>query len=198
MSGVVLAMVPGAYFKTGDFVAHGFLDALRRRGWDGTAMEADLSSEAYLDRDVAERLHAIVRPVAGARLWLLGISLGALGALLYAQSGLAAVEGIVLLAPYLGSRGLVAEVSAAGGLAAWEPGAIGAIDFERRMMAGLKVGLPPRLHLGYGTADRFAPASRLLAAELPPERVVVNDGGHDWTSWQRLWAGVLDRGLFSA
>ena len=192
----LLVMVPGAYFGPEDFAAHGFLAVLERHDCKLDAVVANLPTDAYLAGTAAPWLRAnIVAPALArgyGRLWLLGISLGGTGALLYAQEYKAAVEGMILLAPFLGTRGLVAEVEAAGGMASWEPGAIGPRDIERRMMARLKLAVPPRLHLGYGAADRYAPASRLLAARLPAERVVVIAGGHDWPTWERLWDAILD------
>ena len=110
------------------------------------------------------------------------------------------VEGIVLLAPFLGTRGLIAEVTRAGGLHAWQPGAGAAEDEERRFLAWLReyrAGDPawPRVHLGYGTEDRYAPASAILAPLLPASRVVAVPGGHDWDTWLRLWDALLDRGV---
>ena len=47
-------------------------------------------------------------------IWLAGISLGGFGALRYAEAHREIVEGLLLLSPFLGSRGLIAEVAAAG------------------------------------------------------------------------------------
>lgn len=196
----LLVMVPGAYFRPGDFADHGFLAALRQHATPVDAVVAELPDDRYLDGGVAPWLHAeIVTPALASgyrRLWLLGISLGAMGALLYAQAHPAAIEGIILLAPFLGTRGLIAEVRAAGGLASWEPGPFPPMDIERRLLAGLKAGLPPRLHLGYGASDRYATSSQLLAAHLPAGRVVVAEGGHDWPTWERLWRDILDTAPF--
>ncbi len=201
----LLVMVPGAYFQPGDFAEHGFLDALRRQagGAGGVdAIVANLPAERYLEGDAAAWLHAeIIAPALARghrRLWLLGISLGAMGALLHAQAYPAVIEGMILLAPFLGTRGLIAEVAAAGGLARWQPGPIAAQDTERRLLAGLKAGLPPRLYVGYGMADRYAAAGRLLAAELPEGRAAVTEGGHDWPTWELLWREILARAPFDA
>ena len=191
----LLVMVPGAYFQPGDFAAHGFPTALERHGCPFDVVVADLPTDAYLAGAASQWLRAnIIAPALARgyrRLWLLGISLGGMGALLYAQEHPQEVEGLILLAPFLGTRGLIAEVETAGGLASWEPGAITPRDLERRLMAQLKTAVPPRLYLGYGTADRYAPASRLLAAKLPPEHVIAKEGGHDWPTWERLWSDIL-------
>lgn len=53
--------------------------------------------------------------------WVLGVSMGGLGALHYTQQHPDRVDGVIALAPYLGRRRLVAEIRDAGGLARWTP-----------------------------------------------------------------------------
>jgi pimeloyl-ACP methyl ester carboxylesterase len=198
----LLVMLPGAFFKPGDFADHGFLEALRRQDSEVDAIVAHLPAEHYLEGDAASWLHAeIIGPAVECgqrRLWLLGISLGAMGALLYSQAHPEVIEGMVLLAPFVGSSGLVAAVAEAGGLAAWTPGPISSFDVEVGLMAGLKAQLPRSLYVGYGTADRFAAGARLLAAHLPPDRVFATDGGHDWPTWERLWKDIIARAPWKA
>ena len=64
-------------------------------------------------------------------------------------------------------------------------------DWIKRHEGGAGVG--PRLYLGYGTRDRFAKASALLAAHLPPQHVLSIPGGHDWRTWKRLWDAFLQQ-----
>jgi pimeloyl-ACP methyl ester carboxylesterase len=149
--------------------------------------------ERYLDGDAGVWLHeSFVAPAAGRRIWMLGISLGAMGALMQAAAHPGSVAGMVLLAPFLGTRGLIAEVMAAGGLPAWSPGPIPEGDIERGLLAGLMQTMPGDMHLGCGTDDRYADASRLLAGCLPVGRTLWQAGGHDWTCWRSLWATVLE------
>jgi len=113
------------------------------------------------------------------------------------------VEGVILLAPFLGTRGLIAEVVRAGGLDRWQSGNIESNDEERALLAWLKeyrADKPEsaRIYLGYGRGDRFSPASEMLAQRLPAERVVIMEGGHDWPTWARLWKHLLERDLFLA
>lgn len=205
----LLVMLPGAHVVPSDFAEHGFLDALRAHPAHGAvdAMAVGLKPDDYLDGDVAARLHdTVIGPAMArgyARLWLLGISLGGMGALLCARARPGTVDGIILLAPFLATRGTIAEVVAAGGLEAWEPGAPTRPDIERGLLSWLKSrpfadGGQPRLLLGHGTTDRYADASRLLYGQVPPHRIAVTAGGHDWPTWAALWHRLLDATPFGA
>ena len=198
-------MLPGAHLSPADFARHGFLTALHALGEPVDTVAIDLKSDDYLDGNVAVRLHhAAIEPALRRgyrRLWLLGISLGGMGALLYSKAGLARVDGLILLAPFLATRGTIAEVTAAGGLAAWDPGPEPpAHDIERRLLTWLKswTGPYPHLLLGHGDHDRYADASRLLAGHLAPDRLAIIPGGHDWPTWTRLWRDLLPHAPFRA
>lgn len=185
----LLLMVPGAYFQAGDYAAQGMIEAIP----DGIeAVEVPPCPARYLDGDVGQWLHhEFVAPAAGRRIFMLGISLGAMGALMHAQAYPGTLSGMVLLSPFLGTRGLMAEIFAAGGPRRWQPGECGAGDIERRLMQGVARQLPANLHLGCGRADRYADASHLLASLLPPSRMLWLDGGHDWSCWRALWSQIL-------
>jgi pimeloyl-ACP methyl ester carboxylesterase len=204
---ILLIMLPGVGIEPEEFAARGFVDAVHARGLPVDIAAARPDLDLYLDQTVAADIDAAIVAPARAegykRIWLLGVSLGGMGALLYACAYLASVEGIILLAPFLGTPGMVAEVVRAGGLASWQPGEIAANDGERALLGWLKAygtALPPRpkLYLGYASGDRFVEGHAMLADHLPAGQVVVTDGGHDWESWARLWQLVLDKRPFAA
>ncbi len=117
-------------------------------------------------------------------------------ALRFAAEDADGLDGLCLLAPYLGSRIVAAEV-AAQGLAQWRVGALDENDDERRVWRFVQrlstmVGAP-RVFLGLGSEDRFADTQRLLSAALPPDSTVTLAGGHDWPVWRALWDRFLDR-----
>jgi hypothetical protein len=195
----LLVLLPGVNIRAEDFVAYDFVATLQGHGDAIDLLIAEPDLDFYLDGSIGRRLEAMLAEEAPpyGRLWLGGISLGALGALLVAASGGINIDGILLLAPFIGVPGLIAEIDRAGGLRTWQPGAIAGNDGERRVCAWLKTYIEkqayrPNLQLGYGNSDRFAPASRLLAACLPPERCHTTEGGHDWPTWKALWARILD------
>lgn len=204
---ILLVMLPGVSDVPEDFVKHGFVEAIRNRGLPVDVVAADAHMEYYVEHSVIDRLAADViapaRKQGYARIWLMGISLGGFGSIAYVCEHPAEIDGVILLAPYLGSRGLIAEVGRAGGLSGWQPGEILRDDEERRVIAWLKEYRAkdpgfPAIYLGYGSHDRFIEAAEMLAQRLPAERVVTVKGGHDWPTWTRLWARVLDLEPFSA
>jgi len=180
---------------------------VRRAGQPIDIIAADTGMECYLDGSIAERLHdELVQPNLSAktrRIWLAGISLGGLGALLYTQAYPDLVEGLLVMSPFIGTRGAVAGVLKAGGFRDWQPPAGDAATGEQRLLQWLKTypagaSAWPRIYLGYGSDDRFAASYRLLAELLPVEDVVEISGGHDWETWQVLWAQLLSKTHFAA
>jgi pimeloyl-ACP methyl ester carboxylesterase len=200
---IALIMLPGAKNNPQQFLEHGFIRALRRRNLAVDAMMLDAHEDYYLERDDIEQLMLetfdAVKARGYRRIWMMGISLGGLGSMLCAMRRKADIEGMLLLAPFLGTRGIVAEVAAAGGLL--QGGLAGSADMERRFLAELGSAIAaddfPVIYLGYGLDDRFLGASELLSACLPPQRVLATPGGHDWETWRRLWEGLLDKEPFA-
>jgi len=200
----MLVILPGAKDRPQDFVDYGFIQAIRERNLPIDVAAVDAHVDYYLEGNVIEKLrHAVslLQEKKYHRIWILGVSIGGSGALSFARKYPSEIEGVILLAPFLGVRGTIAEVVRAGGLNSWVPGYIEPDDKERDLLVWLKtypsgeVQLP-RIYLGYGRADRYAPASELLAERLPQEQVLTMNGGHDWQSWRALWNGLLDRRFF--
>jgi pimeloyl-ACP methyl ester carboxylesterase len=207
---LLLVMLPGVGIEAAEFFAHGMVGAVQAHGREQN-LAIDVAAlrpalELYLDGAIGPALHrTIIEPARRqgyARIWLLGISLGGMGALHYAAEHAAEIEGLILLAPFLGTRGTVAELARAGGLHRWNAAQSVATDLERRTLLWLRdlsdrKPRAPALYLGYAQDDRFAPGHRLLADLLPEEHVVTAEGGHDWESWARLWRLLLARSPFS-
>jgi len=189
--------LPGAYHAARDFLTAGFAEAVRVRRIALDLTFVDMEMAHVGDRSALQRLRSdIVLPAraAGVSIWLGGISLGGLFALDYAASHPDELDGLCLLAPYLGNRMLTAEIAQAPGVAAWQPGELAETDEERRIWRHIKSRREDSrpLYLGFGRGDRFAAAHELLAATLPADSVNVVAGGHEWSTWVRLWENFLD------
>jgi pimeloyl-ACP methyl ester carboxylesterase len=189
--------LPGAYHAARDFLTAGFAEAVRMRRIALDLTFVDMEMAHVGDRSALQRLRSdIVLPAraAGVSIWLGGVSLGGLFALDYAASHPDELDGLCLLAPYLGNRMLTAEIARAAGVAAWQPGELAETDEERRIWRHIKSRREDSgpLYLGFGRGDRFAAAHELLAATLPADSVDVVAGGHEWSTWVRLWENFLD------
>jgi pimeloyl-ACP methyl ester carboxylesterase len=198
-----VVFLPGRGDLPEDFVRHGLLDDARRAGLDADVLAVDSHLGYFLDRSILVRLHDDVIAPARAqgyeRIWLAGISLGAMGSLLYMKEHPGEVAGAVLIAPYLGEKPLTREIAAAGGLRTWQAGAAPGEDSRQlwrwlRATFGVPAAPPPSLWLAYGNDDRYAESDRLFAAALPPDRVLTAPGGHRWGTWKALWEKLLAAG----
>ncbi len=202
---VLLVMLPGAYDIPKDYFTYGFIDEIRRREWAVDVIAADANVNYYTGQNLVERLHHDVIVPARAKgyqqVWLGGISLGGFGSLLYVHQHPGEVQGVLLLAPYLGTRSQAQEIARSGGLAYWKPKRDLPLDEEQEMLVWLRDLLhadtnAPRLYLGYGTADRFVSSITVLAQTMPSDRVTQIEGGHDWPTWSKLWRLMLDKQPF--
>jgi pimeloyl-ACP methyl ester carboxylesterase len=202
---VLLAMLPGAYSQPADFRAHGFVAAVRSGGLAADIVMADAHVGYFGDRSVIRRIREDIvlpgRRAGYAQVWLIGISLGGLSALGYAARHGHEIDGVVVIAPYPGSREVLREIAAAGGPTEWHAPAGGAEDdLEREVWSWLAEGTTvpdrmPAVFMGYGRDDRFAAGHRLIADTLPAGRSLAVPGGHDWAPWLAVWSAWLDRGL---
>jgi pimeloyl-ACP methyl ester carboxylesterase len=192
-----MVWLPGAYHAARDFVTAGFAEAVRARRTALDLIFVDMELQHVGDRSALERLRSdIVLPAraAGISIWLGGISLGGSFALHYAALHSDELDGLCLLAPYLGNRILTDEIARAPGVAAWQPDELAQIDEERRIWRYIKSRRADSwpLYLGFGRDDRFAAAHELLAATLPAGSVDAIAGAHEWPTWSALWENFLD------
>ena len=200
----LLVLLPGIADTAEDYERHGFVDAIRRRRVPVDLAFVDAHYGYYAKRSVLDRIRDdVVAPARASgyrRIWVGGISMGGFGALLYASRFPGEIDGVLALAPYLGGASLIEEIAAAGGLRRWNPLDVSGHEHERSVWSWLRddgdrIRHPPIL-LGYGEADRFASAHRLLSEILPPNRVLTTPGKHQWSVWRRLWESWLVHDAF--
>ncbi|HYG61508.1 MAG TPA: alpha/beta fold hydrolase [Thermoanaerobaculia bacterium] len=200
----LVVLLPGRGDKPEDFVTNDFAVTLRQAGSTCEVLAVDAHLGYYYEGIIDTRLREDVIVPALARgieeVWLVGISLGGLGSILYTRDHPGEVAGVVLLAPFLGPDEVVNEVEEAGGLSRWTPTEPLAERDLRRLWLWLKrydAAAPrqPPIYLAYGQGDRFARKNALMAEALPEDHVFVLPGGHTWRTWRRLWSAVLDAGV---
>lgn len=199
---VLFVLLPGMFDGPDGFRDAGFPEAARSAGVDADLVGADAHFGYYRERTILTRLREDVIQPARERgyeeIWLVGVSLGGVGSILYARDHPDDVDGILLLAPYLGKKKQVRRIADAGGVIAWVPGE-GEDGFPWEMWLWFQEvarapGEWPRIYLGYGDRDKLAPANALLAAILPEDHVFVTQGGHEWGPWLALWEAFLGSG----
>jgi pimeloyl-ACP methyl ester carboxylesterase len=202
---ILVVLLPGRYDSPEDFGRYSFPEIAARAGVRADMVAVDAHLGYYYKRTIVDRLREdVIAPARKRydRIWLAGISLGGTGSLLYAAEHPEDVEGIVLLAPFLGDDKVIDEVASAGGLQSWKaPEPLAADDFQRRLWVWLQGATRPSeripIYLGWGRNDSFARANGLLAKDLPPERVFTAEGGHDWKAWKALWTDFVRTGALS-
>ncbi len=197
-AGTRVLFLPAAYTGPEDFQRAGFVTAVRERDLPVDLVFADVNLQHLTDRTILRRVrHELVLPARalGCRsIWICGISLGGFIGLAYAERYTTEIDGLCLLAPYLGNHMITGEIERAQGVAGWEPGELAADDDERKVWRFIKThaNRDVAIHLGYGSEDRFASSHRMMAEALHPGNVRVVPGGHEWPVWSRLWADFLD------
>lgn len=184
------------------FENEGLVADVRARKLSYDMMAPNAHFGYYWDRSLIERMKEdVIAPahVAGyEEIWLVGFSMGGLGALLYAKDHPEDVQGICLIAPFLGYRGLFKEIEAAGGVLQWEPGVYDPDkDWQRMLWHWIKKTAaedPSRpVYLGFGLKDPYTRGQQLLADILPADHVFTVPGGHDYESFKSLWEMFLGK-----
>lgn len=208
----LMILLPGAQHGPQDFMAAGFVSAVRERDLSMDILMAELAFSQVADLSAMHALHAdIIEPAqakAYRHIWLTGISIGGYVAMAYAQHYPDALHGMLLIAPYPGNRMTTNSIIAAGGIAAWAPAMIAPEDIEQRNWQWLKAeqtiaqqktaeqtreSSQVEVHLAYGEHDRFAASHAMMAELLPPDHVAHIAGDHVWPVWHNLWCNFLDR-----
>lgn len=196
---VLIVFLPGVLDGAKDFRKYGFVQAVRDRGIEADMVAVGAHIRYYGEGVIVEHLREdIVQPArrSGYReVWLVGISLGGYGALLYARAHPHEVERILLISPFLGN----------GKGGDRDPAEV--LDRRNKEEDDLWEWLEsypgsernrPKLFLAYGEQDKFAAINGRLAALLPGAQIERLPGRHDWPTWRRLWEGALERGWFGA
>jgi pimeloyl-ACP methyl ester carboxylesterase len=137
-----ILLLPPAYTTPEDFLHEGFVRAARERRLPVDLVFVELKLPHLADRTLLGRLrHEIVLPARAlgcSSVWLGGISLGGFMAMAYAARFTQDIDGLCLLAPYLGNHMVVGEIERANGVDGWTPGDLAEDDDERRIWHFIK------------------------------------------------------------
>lgn len=196
-------LLPGMGSRAEDFIRQGFVKELEQSKVKADAILVDAYLGYYLQKTIIVRLHEdVVLPALqqGYRnLWMVGISMGGFGTILYVKEHPQVLKGAILLAPFLGEDKIIQEIRQAGGPLKWQPkGPTDEDHYQEMLWEWLKTyGQPkhglPKLLLGFGEKDPFFEGNSLLGQLLPQDQVFVVPGKHDWSTWNRLFALMLSK-----
>lgn len=182
----------------------GMVEAIQSAWPAADVMLAELAMQYYIDRLAPKRLHDEVIVPARRRgyrqIWLSGASLGGMGTLIYDRHYPGDVDGMVLLAPYLGEPSILKEIADAGGIAQWNPGPprTGDDGWQRDLWRHLQSwsrspDKARNVWLVYGDRDRLRDAMPVLEPLLRKQQILVRPGGHTWTVWSPAMREVLEK-----
>lgn len=187
----VVVLLPGLFAHDETFVKQGVLDALREGGVEADVVMVDATFPYYVRETLHDHLETELIPWLDAHydhVWVLGISMGGVGALLTWHWFPESVDGLVLFSPFLGRGKTMKALRAHETLTDWTPGAPPTWDealwTDLRALETAPSTMPP-VYLGYGTHD-LGDDHAWFATLLPPDHVRVVEGGHTWSVWSTL------------
>ncbi|MEJ5991340.1 alpha/beta hydrolase [Ramlibacter sp. PS3R-8] len=202
----LVVVLPGRADDVAVLRRSGITQAVQQAWPDADVVLAGLALGYYMEGQAERRLHAeVIEPARKrgyAQVWLVGASLGGMGALMYDRAHPDQVDGLVLLAPYLGEKQLLQEIAAAGGVARWQPPppprVIDEDNFQQELWRHLQTwsrapGARRNVWVAYGDKDYLRGALPLIAPLLPPQHVLQPRGGHDWETWSPITRDILSR-----
>ena len=192
----LVVMLPGRGDRAETLVREGFESAGEKHGFDTVMVDAHFGY--YRKRVLIPRLQEdVIEPARRAgyeSIWLLGVSMGGLGSVLYAANHPEEVDGVILLAPFLGDEDVIEEVSGSGGLDQWNPENSELRDFEIEAWTWLQTATgansTTQVILGYGLSDGLADSYPVLLERLDNSQVYTMEGGHGWKTWRPLWEEI--------
>lgn len=189
----------------GCFETESFVTAVLDRNLPYDMVAPNTHFGYYKDRTLQERLRTdVILPARAAgyrNIWLVGVSMGGLGALLYTKAHPEDIQGVLTLGPYLGDDEIIEEIMDAGGVSEWTPGEYDENEDWQRMLWDWLKRYPhdsddrAPIFIGIGDADPYFRDQELLANYLPPGRAIYVEGKHRFSTFKKVWEIFLDRGL---
>jgi pimeloyl-ACP methyl ester carboxylesterase len=202
----LVVVLPGRWDNIEVMAGAGIADAVQGAWPEADVLLTSATMAYYTDGQLAARLHQqVVSPARERgyqRIWMMGASLGGMGTLLYEEAYPGELDGLVLLAPYLGRNRVLREIADAGGIGDWSPGPRPAernrSNFDRELWRHLQTWLSDpslgrRAWLAYGDEDRLRDAVPVFAPLLPDAQILERPGGHAWSVWVPAAGEVLTR-----
>ena len=199
----LVVMLPGRGDSLQGLTDTGIAGIIQQRWPDADVLLTGLTMPFYQQGRAAQRLHdEVIEPArrkAYQQVWLAGISLGGMGALLYDIEYPDQIDGLLLLSPYLGEDAIHQQIRQAGGLAAWQAGpaqALGPDTFQHELWRSLQAWSrrPQRTGstwIAYGADEPFRQPIELMTPLLPDDHVIMLPGKHGYQILKEIRAALL-------
>lgn len=190
----LVVLLHGRGGSADNFVRYGAVEQIKRCQPEANIVGVDSYFAYYRDRIIEERLREdVIQPALDSgvnQVWIMGISMGGLGSLVYRLRYTDDIEAVILMAPYLGEWDELSVYAEDPQLARTN----GDPDFLEiwESAAGIPVD-DPAITLAFGEDDDNNKQHRWLASLLDENRVISGPGGHNWSSWKNLWPEALQR-----
>lgn len=199
----LVVVLPGRADDLAAMRRSGMAEAVHSAWPDADVILTGLAMDYYMQGRAPQRLHEeIVLPARRygyAEVWLAGASMGGMGTIMYDHAYPGEMDGLILLAPYLGEEPLLREIEGSGGITKWQAGPRAPLSREtlqRELWRHVQSwrddpGRAGTVWLAYGDRDRLKRAMPLVAPVLPADQVLVREGGHDWKVWSSVTSEIL-------
>ena len=186
-----------------DFAKHGIIDEVRKRNlpFDIVAPAADFGY--YRTETLPERLkHDIIDPARAKgykNIWLAGFSMGGLGSLFTIRSYPKAVDGVILISPFLGWSSILEEIETTGGVSYWFLPVDKSHKWQYTIWGWIKEYQAdkdqyPEIYLGFGDNDSMTgEGPALLSQALGPGKHFSVPGNHNYKTFKVIWRQQMDR-----
>ncbi len=208
----LVIVLPGLNNAPEHLLELGFADAIHDANVAADVTIAEAHFGYYAKHSIVDRVDEdLVLPALESgysKVWLVGISLGGLGALAYGAAHADRLAGIILVSPYIGRGAVLDDVRARGGARAWQRAHADELEHDHESGRGhfwhaddasfyravwSFVAAPRRtdgtevpLYLGYGRYDFLERDQRVLARSIPERRLLLAYGGHRFEVFRDL------------
>lgn len=133
-------------------------------------------------------------------IWLVGISMGGLGAILTSEYAMDDIKRLFLIAPYLGNGTIKRQIEKIDRLSKLDGQQDNQSKWQLKLWSHLnertkaeKTTIP--IYIGYGEQDNM-PGLKYLATALPKQQIISVPGGHTDDVFTSVFELMLQRGFF--
>ena len=195
----LLILLPGIRNDLLRFEQEGFFTDIQQYAPNFDVITVDAHIGYYAQKKLIVELHeTVILPAkaSGYRNIILGgISLGGYGSLWYNHLYANEIQGLLLIAPYLGDEHVISSIKSSPSVAVWrEQNPLDVEEFEELVWHWIDEDMPSKQNqtlLAVGKKDKYYDATNILARYLPESQYVIGKGKHNWRDWRVLWLSLL-------